>query len=203
MRCSRSRIPNVNFRIHQSMELHNICDGRCMKEKCKNVLRKSAPRGIAYWAPKGWEICVQEWRAKGFRQKLWTLFCHPSNAQGTYTIDTALPTIVPLEKSNSGTWTLWSQRWQRRSFADEALYSGTKSFARWNHSVTFKGNSCAEMWIWLYETTRHEKRYHVSYQDSQLFEKLQILLRWVKCIYKEWEYINKEVDCFSKKKCTS
>ena len=84
------------------MELHNRCDGRCMKEKCKNVLRKSAPRVIAFWAPKGLGICVQERRAKGFHQQLWTLFCYPSDAQGTYTIDTVLPTMVPLEKSNSG-----------------------------------------------------------------------------------------------------
>ena len=94
------QVPNVNFRIHQSMELHNRCDGRCMKEKCQNVLRKSAPRVIAFWAPKGLGICVQERRAKGFHQQLWTLFCYPSDAQGTYTIDTLLPNMVPLEKSN-------------------------------------------------------------------------------------------------------
>ena len=94
---------NENFRIQRhSMELHKRCDGRSMMKKCKKVLRKSASRVVAFWAHNGLGICVQERRAKRLHQLLWTLFCYPSDAQGTYTIDTVLPNTVPLEKSNSG-----------------------------------------------------------------------------------------------------
>jgi hypothetical protein len=139
------------------MELHNRCDGRCMKEKCQNVLRKSAPRVIAFWAPKGLGICVQERRAKGFHQQLWTLFCYPSDAQGTYTIDTVLPTMVPLEKSNSGNMDTLKSTLTKTQLCRWGALQWDKLFCQVKSQCDIQRQLVCWNVKWLCETTRQEK----------------------------------------------